>query len=213
MPTIVFASPKGGAGKSTSAVLLATELACDGVSVTIIDADPNRPVSRWSKLPGKPESLKVIDDVTERNITRTIDDEATKSTFVIVDLEGTASRIVTYAMSRADLVIIPTQGSALDAVEAVAALREVRQQEEAFRTRIPAAILFTRANPAIRPRTLKSIEQESLQQNVPVFPTPTQDREPYRAIFSFGGSLSGLDPKITGNLKASIANAQTFVRE
>ena len=27
MPTIVFASPKGGAGKSTSAVVLATELA------------------------------------------------------------------------------------------------------------------------------------------------------------------------------------------
>ena len=27
MPTIIFASPKGGAGKSTSAVVLATELA------------------------------------------------------------------------------------------------------------------------------------------------------------------------------------------
>ena len=27
MPTIVFASPKGGAGKSTAAVLLGTELA------------------------------------------------------------------------------------------------------------------------------------------------------------------------------------------
>jgi chromosome partitioning protein len=36
MPTIVFASPKGGAGKSTSAVVLATELAGQGASVTII---------------------------------------------------------------------------------------------------------------------------------------------------------------------------------
>ena len=40
MPTIVFASPKGGVGKSTSAVLLATELASHGGSVTMIDADP-----------------------------------------------------------------------------------------------------------------------------------------------------------------------------
>jgi chromosome partitioning protein len=44
MPTIVFASPKGGAGKSTAAVLLGTELAAKGGDVTIIDADPNRPV-------------------------------------------------------------------------------------------------------------------------------------------------------------------------
>lgn len=213
MPTIVFASPKGGAGKSTSAVLLATELACDGISVAIIDADPNKPVSRWAKLPGKPENLKVIDNVTERNITRTIDEEATKSAFVIVDLEGTASRIVTYAMSRADLVIIPTQGSTLDAVEAVAALQEVRQQEEAFRIKIPAAILFTRTSAAIRPRTLKSIEEEFFDNNVPVFATRINDREPYRALFSFGGTLSGLDPKVASNLKVAIKNAQDFARE
>ena len=54
MPTIVFASPKGGVGKSTSAVLLATELARKGAAVTIIDADPNKPVSDWAKRAGPP---------------------------------------------------------------------------------------------------------------------------------------------------------------
>ena len=52
MPTIVFASPKGGAGKSTSAVVLATELALSGANVTVIDADPNRPGARWGRLCG-----------------------------------------------------------------------------------------------------------------------------------------------------------------
>jgi hypothetical protein len=56
MATIVFASPKGGAGKSTSAVLLATELASRGATVTVIDADPNKPLSQWPKRPGKPET-------------------------------------------------------------------------------------------------------------------------------------------------------------
>ena len=60
MPTIVFASPKGGAGKSTSAVVLASELARRGAAVTIIDADPNRPVSAWAKRPGRPEALKFV---------------------------------------------------------------------------------------------------------------------------------------------------------
>jgi chromosome partitioning protein len=44
MPTIAFASPKGGVGKSTAAVLLATELAGFGAGVTMIDADPNKPL-------------------------------------------------------------------------------------------------------------------------------------------------------------------------
>ncbi len=47
MPVIAFANPKGGSGKSTSALLLATELAVKGASVTIIDADPERWISQW----------------------------------------------------------------------------------------------------------------------------------------------------------------------
>jgi chromosome partitioning protein len=60
MPTIVFASPKGGVGKSTAAVLLATELAYHGGSVTMIDVDPNRPLTQWANRPGRLEKLTVI---------------------------------------------------------------------------------------------------------------------------------------------------------
>ena len=213
MPTIVFASPKGGAGKSTSAVLLATELAASGAGVAIIDADPNKPVSRWSKLPGCPASLAVIDDVSERTVIRTIEEQAVRAAFVIVDLEGTASRMIPYAMSRADLVIIPTRGSVLDAVEAVAAVREVKQQEEAFRIRIPAAVLFTCTSAAIRPRTLSSIEAEFAANGVPVLRTRLHDREAFRALFSFGGTLANLDPANVRNVPAAMENAQAFAKE
>ena len=70
MPTIVFASPKGGAGKSTSAVILVTELALKGAGVTIIDADPNKPVSQWAKRAGCPDSLTVVADISESTLTR-----------------------------------------------------------------------------------------------------------------------------------------------
>ena len=46
MPTIVFVSPKGGAGKTTAALILALEIA-RGAPVTVIDADPNRPIKNW----------------------------------------------------------------------------------------------------------------------------------------------------------------------
>lgn len=40
MPVIVMASPKGGVGKSTCAVLLASEFARMGAEVTVLDCDP-----------------------------------------------------------------------------------------------------------------------------------------------------------------------------
>jgi chromosome partitioning protein len=213
MPTGVFASPKGGVGKSTAAVLLATELASHGGTVTMIDADPNRPLTQWAKRPGKPEKLTVIGITTEDSIIDTIERAALQTTFVIVDLEGTASMMAGYAMSRADLVIIPAQGSHLDATEAVKAIKLVREQEKAFQKSIPFAVLFTRTSAAIRPRTLQSIEAEFLQNKVPMFGTQIHEREAYRAVFAFGGTLAGLDPAQVANLPAARTNASAFAGE
>jgi chromosome partitioning protein len=213
MPTIVFASPKGGAGKSTSAVLLATTLARQGATVTIIDADPNKPVSRWAKLPGKPGNLIVLANITEETIIEAIEQAAQTTAFVIVDLEGTASMMVSYAMSRADLVIIPSQGSQLDAGEAVKAIKLVRSQERAFRRTIPFAVLFTRTSAAIRPRSLQSIAAEFHDNHVPVFRIQMHERDAFRAIFSFGGTLEALDDTQVSNIKAATANARAFTAE
>ena len=150
MPTISLASSKGGAGKSTSAVLLATELAQRGAAVTIIDADPNQPVLRWSRKPGKPKNLTVIGDVSEETLIDAIDDAARKTAFVIVDLEGTASVMVAHAMTRSDLVIIPTKGSELDGIEAAKVIQFINRQERAYHRKIPFAVLFTQTNPAVR---------------------------------------------------------------
>ncbi len=213
MPVIVFASPKGGAGKSTSAVRLASELAGRGATVTMIDADPNKPVTQWARRPGKPATLTVIADVSEDTVIDAIEAAAVESAFVIVDLEGPASMMVGYAISRADLVIIPTQGSQLDAAEAAKAIKLVRRQERAFGKTIPLAVLFTRTSAAIRPRSLQSIEGELAANRVPMFDTQIHEREAYRAIFSFGGTLASLDPSQVTNIKAATTNARAFTAE
>ena len=163
-------------------MLLASELASRGALVTIIDADPNQPVSRWSRKPGRPEKLTVISAVTEETLIDAIDDAARKATFVIVDLEGTASLMVAQAVSRADLVIIPTKGSELDAIEAIKVIKFIGRQEKAFNKQIPFAVLFTQTNPAVRPRTLKSLEQDMLAQGIPLFGTALHERDAFRAI-------------------------------
>ena len=213
MPTIVFANPKGGAGKSTAAVILATQLALKGAGVTILDADPNKPVSQWARRAGCPDKITVMADISETTIIDEIEIAAERTPFVVVDLEGTASMMVAYAISRADLVIIPIQGSQLDAAEGAKAIRLIKQQEKAFHKRIPYAVLFTRTSAAIRPRTLAHIQEEFRKHEVRTFTTHIHEREAYRAIFSFGGSLESLDPKQVSNLPAAIANAREFASE
>lgn len=213
MPTIVFASPKGGAGKSTSAVLLATELALKGAGVTILDADPNKPVSLWAKMAGCPENLTVVANISESTVIDEIETAAEKTPFVVVDLEGTASMMVAYAISRADLVIIPTQGSQLDASQAAKAIGLIKQQEKAFSKKIPYAILFTRTSAAIKPRTLQHIQQEFQKHGIQAFQTQIHEREAYRSLFSFGGTLESLSPAQVSNLDAAIFNARSFAGE
>jgi chromosome partitioning protein len=213
MPVIVFANPKGGAGKSTSAVVLSTELALKGAGVVILDADPNKPVTLWAKLPGCPPSIKVIAEISEATIIDEIDRASETTQFVIVDLEGTASVNVSYAISRADLVIIPIQGSQLDAAQGTRAIKLVKQQEKAFRRSIPFAIMFTRTSSAIKPRTLLHIQEEFRKHDIRAFQTQLHEREAFRALFSFGGTLEALDRRQVSNLDAAIANARAYARE
>src|SRR6202142_2649381 len=175
MPTIAFVSPKGGAGKTTSAFLLSTALA-KLYDVTIIDADPNHPIQTWATGGNTPPRLTIMSDVDEDTIMERIEDAAAKTPIVVVDLEGTASKIVVYAISQADLVIIPTQGSQLDANEASRAIRVVMQSQKMTKTETPYAVLLTRTNPSIRTRGLAHIQNGMLGPGIPGLQPDTNDR-------------------------------------
>ncbi|QGY03601.1 ParA family protein [Methylobacterium mesophilicum SR1.6/6] len=213
MPTIICASPKGGVGKSTTTVILASELASRGAGVTVIDADPNMPLSRWAARPNRPERLKVVADAREDTIIDAIEAAERQAQFVIVDLEGTANMLVAYAMSRADLVIIPSQGSQLDAAEAVKAIKLVKRQEKAFNREIPCAVLFTRTSAAIETRDLKDIQAQLTEAGVPTFKTQMVERAAFRAVFSYGGTLATLDPSQVSNIPAAKRNATALAHE
>jgi chromosome partitioning protein len=213
MPVIAFCSPKGGCGKTTAATIIATELAQRGTSVTIIDADPNRNVVDWTKLPGVPTGLAVVGEVSEETIVDEIEAASGRSAFVIVDLEGTASLMVAYATSMADLVVIPVQGSQLDAKQASRQMKLVRSQEKIAGRPIPFAVLLNRTNPAIQPRTQRFIEERFAELGVPVLRTRLYDREAFRALFSFGGTVAGLSDKGVSNLAAALANARELTAE
>jgi chromosome partitioning protein len=212
MPTIVFVSPKGGVGKTTAALVLATQIA-KAARVTVIDADPNHPIAAWSKEAELPDNLSVVADADEDNIIEKIEEAASASPFVIVDLEGTAAKIVLLAVSQADFVVIPTQGSQLDAEQASRAIRVVKQQEKMSGRATPFGVLLTRTSPIIRTRTMGHIQHGLEDAGIPVLKAQLHEREAFRAMFSFRRTLETLNPKDVPNLDKAVANAAQIAAE
>lgn len=213
MPVISFANPKGGAGKTTTALILATQLSENGATVSIIDADPERWISQWGDLPGRPNNISVISGVSEDSIVDLIEAESEKSQFVIVDLEGTASLMVANAIGMSDLVLIPTQGSSMDARGGAKAIRLIRNQARMARRKIPHSVVLTRTSAALRTRTLKNVYEQLRASGIEVLNTGMVERAAFRDLFDFGGTLSELDPAQVSNVEKAIANAREFAGE
>jgi chromosome partitioning protein len=212
MPTIAFVSPKGGVGKTTSAFLLSTALA-KLYEVTVIDADPNHPIQTWAGGGNTPPRLTIVSDADEDTIIERIEEAATRTPFVVVDLEGTASKTVIYAISQADFVIIPTQGSQLDANEASRAIRVVLQSQKMTGKAKPYAVILTRTNSSIRTRGLAHIQNGLIGAGIPVLETELNERDAFRAVFSFQDTLDGLSAADVPNLDKAKANVEEFALE
>ncbi|BAU94226.1 MULTISPECIES: ParA family protein [Methylorubrum] len=213
MPVIAFANPKGGAGKTTTALLLATELAAKGAAVTVIDADPERWISQWAKLPGKPDNVRIVADVTEESVVDAIEASEEEAQFVIVDLEGTASLMVSNAIGMADLVVIPIQGSSMDAKGGAKMLRLIRNQEKMSRRKIAHAVVLTRTGAAVTSRALRNVAEQLRAGGIDIFATPIVERAAYRDLFDYGGTLAGLSGAQVSNLDKAIQNAREFAGE
>lgn len=213
MPVMSFANPKGGAGKSTCALILATQLSDNGASVAIIDADPERWISQWSELPGCPASIRVIIDVTEDNIVDQIELATQTAQFVIVDLEGTASLTVASAIGMSDLVLIPMQGSAMDAKGGAKTIRLIKNQARMARRNIRHCVVLTRTSAAVTSRALRNVRDQLDAGGVDVLRTGIIERAAFRDLFDYGGTLADLDPSLVSNVEKAVKNAREFAGE
>jgi len=217
MPVIAFANSKGGSGKTTSALLLACELA-EETNVTIIDADPRHPVTKWA-APKKnktapPKRLTVVQNDSEDTIIDEIEEAAQRDPFVIVDLEGVASKMNAFAMSQADLVIIPMKEQQQDAEAALDVIKELSTLSKMSGRDLKFSILFTQTKVVAKSRTARHIAT-ILRENkrIDCFDTEINERDAFCAIYTMGGSIRSLDKKLTNGKDRAIENIQSFTAE
>ena len=209
MPTVVIVSPKGGAGKSTAAVLLGTEMAHAGVPVTMMDCDPNRSLTWWSTQGALPDRMSILSDVTEASVVKAVKLHDREGRLVVMDMEGVASRLVSRAISQADIVITPMRATTLDATVGGRALQLLAEEEESPRPDdFPCRHFHHDAgHPDQAARRHRGITRSA---GVDIIRPPLLERAAFSALFQFGGNLRTLPAQ--GNMEAAIDNASHFAQ-
>lgn len=214
MPVITFANTKGGAGKTTAVLLLATELARLGFSVSVLDADPQHWITRWYETSqsalGK---LTVVPYVTMNSIDRQLAEEKARADFVLIDLPGSRSSLLAKAVGHADYVLIPVQGSAMDAQGGANVIELLQYLEDKADIRIRHSVVLTRVNSMVTTRAMNAVKDLLAARRVHLLETPIIERSAFRDMFGCGGTLYSMDARRVSNLDKAQENARALALE
>jgi len=135
---IVVANSKGGVGKSTLAVHLASWLAEQGNRVTLADCDTQQSSSEWIREAApKVRPVRLDNPDTILNELPSLRQE---SDFVVADGPGGQTETSRALLLRGDLAIVPCKASMLE-VRALAKATEVLRQAQDIRGGKPSAMI------------------------------------------------------------------------
>lgn len=135
---IVVANSKGGVGKSTLAVHLASWLHKNGHSVTLADCDTQHSSSEWIREAAS--GVKAVRLDNPNIILNELPALAQEVDYVVADGPGSQTETSRALLLRGDLAIVPCKASMLE-VRALAKATEVLRQAQDIRGGAPKAII------------------------------------------------------------------------
>lgn len=216
--TISLGTPKGGAGKTTNVVGLASVLSNEGFKVCVLDADPKQRTFNWSTLSNEggialPDNLSVL-PVPENpdDILDIIDKEGNSNDFILIDVEGTENTSMMFSFAASDFIIIPCKDSMQDGADVISTVRVIKSQERVSNRKIPHAVLFNEIEAAYQTRDLKNLREQFSELGIDIFNTQMIKRVAHRAPHNYGGILHDLPSHVTG-LDSTIENVSALAKE
>ena len=144
MPVITIASSKGGPGKTTVSMLIASALAGDGFRILAVDADPTEALGRWIRETYEGPALDVIAETDETKLAHLISERAESVDLLLVDTAGFGTRPAAVAMTSSDAILIPALAGEADITEAEKTVRLAEGLARAARRAIPSFVLLNR---------------------------------------------------------------------
>lgn len=193
---IAVLTTKGGEGKTTLVVNLATCLSLLGYRVLVVDTDPQQSLVNWFMQGEGEPAFNVMATVNEKEIQQ-LHLLRGDYDFVLVDGAATVAYTTAAAVSSADLVLIPVRPSPLS-FSATSSLMELVKTRRKTR-KLPAHFIMTmvQARAALNDVLAASIDESGFHR----LKTSFKNRQVYpRAMFG-GGTV--FDDKTPAGRKAA----------
>jgi chromosome partitioning protein len=181
---ITVATMKGGSGKSTLASCLAVHWHMCGRSSTIVDADPQRSISRLAAREKALGGVKVVEDASE-NAWKTARDLAATGP-IIIDTPGFRSLATLACMAAADFLLVPVKASPLDIDRMVDTLNSLLEGDEGQRRFFRCVLTQTTRDSVIA----KHIRAELIENGFPVLQNEMTNRVAYAEAALWGATPS-----------------------
>lgn len=150
MKIITVASTKGGVGKSTFVLNLATTLLKLGYKVAALDADMQETLSKWSKvrsysLGEDPKIMPLfVAGVHGETLLEIAHDKKKQGYFVIIDSPGVDDANMRNALLRSDIVITVSPPSAVDLWEVESLINILKRLKSIQSRSIPLFLVFNK---------------------------------------------------------------------
>ena len=190
-------------------MLLAEQIAISGGRVAVLDLDPNANILAWAqarRAQGREVPFAVHARPQAEETVELIDSIGGEADYLIVDLEGSKDQIVTFALSRTDLCVIPLDGSPMEARQAAAAVKLVQTTASMIRAPIAYTLLFTRTNAAFQSTDERDVRAEMSASNIAALSVRVAKRAPYTRIFRDGVLLSELPDIVEKEMEGKTAS-------
>lgn len=188
MPTIVCASVKGGAGKSTLAVNLAAEYQRRKHRVLVVDADPQGTARVWAEVAAERQQPAPTVIAMGKDLHRPgqLDRVAAAFDTVIIDCPGRDGAVVRAALMVADLVLIPCGASPADAWALQQSL-DLVDEARGLRPHLAARVVITRR----RATNLgKNARSDLVASGVPLLGVELAERVAYQVAMGEGRGVT-----------------------
>lgn len=136
---LVVAALKGGVGKTTTSVYLSALAAANRRTATLVDADPQASASEWIEIAEDPafERVHVVEAPTDRLLLKALD-RIDDEDMAVVDTPPGQDRLLTKALERATVVVVPTRVGGIETARAEAVLDLIPRK-------VPVGLVITSA--------------------------------------------------------------------
>lgn len=226
MQIVCFSSIKGGAGKTTSLMIIASAVVDQGMCVGLLETDDNEPLAAWREYALEFETwddaLCKVYAVKEAEDLQKAFEAAERDgvELLMIDTRGGGSEFNDTIMLNSDLVIIPTGLSIMEMDEALLGLDFALETLKGAKRPVIAAILANRVSSEKR-MPVAHREALDLLKEVPCFVAHLKNRQVFQDIKGIGllGAYleklegSSVRQMMTANIRAYLGEGQAVADE